>query len=237
MKKTLLIILTGSLLFTACRKEQDFTPQQQEEACLPQNINPMGRSYPCDSIASYSYTKTHCGLQPINSSSYWIYRDSLFTDGIFTSIKMDTLRFKSYISLPDSLIWWQPDMEVGLPSKLYITDSAIYTLSLRFFSPECVMDVKKEYSLFAGDTARYLSSFDDNAAMGQSYKIQQPYNCLAGSFSDCIAYEKNAPFFRKDVMIFKPGVGVVKYRTEKAQMGSPIIQLERISTLVSFYID
>ena len=197
----------------------------------------MGRSYACDSIAVFTYNKKHCGLFPLSTRSYWIYLDSIYTDGVFTSVKMDTLRFKSYISLPDSLIWWEPDMEIGLPAILYASDSAIFTNAFRFFSSDCIKDVKKEYSLFDGATAQYLTSFDDNAAMGRAEKLSAPTLCPAGSFSECILFEKNAPFFRKDVMIFKPGLGVVKYQTEKAALGSPIMKIDRISTLVSFSID
>ena len=237
MKKTFLSILVGSLILASCSKEQLQNPEEPEELCLPQIINPTGRSYPCDSIASYSYNKTHCGFFPLSIKSYWIYQDSLYTDGLFTSLKMDTLRFRSYISFPDSLIWWAPDMELGLPSVFYSNDSAIFTLALRFFSTDCLKDVKKEYCLFEGGSTQYLTSFDDNAAMGRSVKLTEPTVTPAGSFTDCILFEKNAPSFRKDVMTFKPGVGVIKYRTERAPMGSPDMKLERVSTLISIHID
>ncbi len=174
---------------------------------------------------------------PLGSKSYWIYLDSIYIDGIFSSIKLDTLRFKSYISLPDSLIWWEPDMELGLPSLLYANDSGIFTTAFRFFSPDCIRDVKKEYSLFEGASTQYLTSFDDNAAMGRSEKLVSPTVCPAGSFAECILFEKHAPFYRKDVMIFKPGVGVVKYQTEKAPMGSPMMKMDKISTLISYHIE
>ena len=128
-------------------------------------------------------------------------------------------------------------MELGLPSILYANDSAIFTTSFRFFSQDCIKDVKKEYTLFDGETSQYLTSFDDNAAMGKSVKLSSAVTCPAGNFDECIQFEKNAPFFRKDVMIFKPGVGVVKYQTEKAPMGSPTIKLEKISTLLSYHIE
>jgi hypothetical protein len=238
LKKNLLIILTGSLFFVSCRKEQQFSPTKPEEICLAQTTDPMGRSYSCDSIASFTYTKKQCGLMPLSSKSYWIYRDSLYTDGVFTSTKLDTLRFKSYISLYDSLIWWAPDMELGLPSMINVTDSSIYTLSMRFFTPECIKDVKKEYSIaFDGESIQYLTSFDDNAAMGRTSKMTGSVHCPAGNFSDCIQFEKNAPTFRKDVVIFKPGIGVLKYRTEKAPLGAPDVLLEKISTLISYHIE
>jgi hypothetical protein len=237
LKRTLLSILTGSLFLTSCSKVDLFDPREPEEICIPQFINPLGRSYACDSIAAYNYTKKHCGLLPLSTKSYWIYLDSIYTDGILSSVKRDTLRFKSYISLPDSLIWWEPDMDLGLPSILFANDSAIFTNTFRFFSQDCIKDVKKEYCLFDGETAQYLTSFDDNAAMGRSVKLSAAVACPAGNFDECILFEKNAPFFRKDVMIFKPGVGVVKYQTEKTPMGSSTMKLEKISTLLSYHIE
>lgn len=238
MKKTLLTLIIGSLFFVSCKKEHLFSPPTPEEICLPQTVDPAGRSYSCDSIASFTFTKRQCGLMPLSNKSYWIYLDSLYTDGIFSSTRLDTLRFKTYISLYDSLIWWAPDMELGLPSIMNVTDSSIYTLALRFFVPECVKDVRKEYSIsFDGEAVQYLTSFDDNAAMGRSSKMTGSISCPAGNFKDCIQFEKSAPTFRKDITIFKPGVGVVKYRTEKAPLGAPDVLLEKVSTLISFHIE
>lgn len=238
LKKTLLTLLIGSLFFVSCKKEQLLSPPKPEEICLPQTISPMGRSYSCDSIASFIYTKKQCGLMPMSSKSYWVYQDSIYTDGVFTSTLLDTLRFKTYISLYDSLIWWAPDMELGLPTIMNVTDSSIFTLGLRFFSSDCIKDVKKEYSIaFDGESVQYLTSFDDNAAMGRTSKIAESINCPAGNFNNCIQFEKNAFSFRKDVVIFKPGIGVLKYRTEKAPLGSPTVLLDKVSTLISFHIE
>ena len=236
MKRTLLPLLFGSLFFFACKKE-DRLDLLIKESCLPQVDNPAGRSYTNDALISISYTKMNCGFLPLSRTSYWVYQDSLFTNGVFTSVQYDTLRFKSYQSLPDMLVWWEPSMNIGLPDLLYSNDSAIFTADYRLFAPDPIRDAKKEYALFAGDSIKYLTSFDDNAAMGRSVKLEESINTAAGHFVDCILYEKKAPFYRKDQVFYKPGVGVVKYISEEAPMGSPVLLLQQVSTLVGYHID
>jgi hypothetical protein len=50
-------------------------------------------------------------------------------------------------------------------------------------------------------------------------------------------FEKKAPFFRKDQVFFKPGLGVVKYFYEEAPMGSMVMDMQKISTLVSAHLE
>ena len=82
----------------------------------------------------------------------------------------------------------------------------------------------------------YLTNFEDVAAMGKAVKINETYNTPAGSFNDCILFEKKAPFSRRDQVIFKPGVGVLRYTSEIA-MRSPEFKMQEVSTLVSFHLD
>ncbi len=175
---------------------------------------------------------------PLSRNSFWVYEDSFFSGGTFQKLSYDTLRFThTYQSLSDNLIWWEPNMEVGLPQLLYANDSAIFMANYRFFAEDPIRDAKQEYALFSGDSIQYLTSFDDNAAMGRSVKLNSKFKTPAGHFEGCILFEKKAPFYRKDQVIFKPGLGVIKFVSEEAPMGSPILQLKQVSTLVSFHLD
>ncbi len=235
MKKVILLILIGSSLFFSCKKESFIPPV---EACLLQTDNPATRSYSSDSLMAVTYTGKNCGLLPLNKNNYWIYLDSIFNNGVFQQVQYDTLRFvKTYLSLSDNLIWWQANMEVGLPDLLYSSDSSIFSIEQRMFSADPVWDARKEFSLFSGETANYLTHFDDNAAQGKSVKLDGDLATPAGEFPDCIQFEKNARSYRKDEIYFKPGIGVVKYSQEKAPMGSPVIKLQQVSTLIGFHIE
>ena len=155
----------------------------------------------------------------------------------FQKVQFDTLRFrKTWKSLTDELVWWESNISIGLPDKLYANDSAFFKIEDRFFTPG-IVDVKKDFSLFPGDSIRYLASFEDAAAMGRSLKMQETIKTPAGSFSDYVYFEKNARNYRKDQVYFKPGVGVVKYIQEKAPMGSPHIMLQQVCTLISYHIE
>jgi hypothetical protein len=206
-------------------------------ACLSQTDDPGPRSYTCDDITAVSYTGKYCGILPISNKSYWVYQDSLFDNGVFVRAQYDTLRFTSaFKTSPDNLIWFEPNIEVGLPSRLYFNAEGIFQMEKRMFT-ECYWDASKEFVLPEGDSAKYLTHFDDNAAFGRSVKLTGTLKTPAGSFVDCVLFEKDAKFYRKDQVYFKPGLGVVKYICEEAPMGSPFIKLQQISTLVKYYTE
>jgi len=233
LKKTYLSILIGSILFFGCKKE-NFAPA---ETCELQTDNPSGRSYATDSVVAFSYAKKNCGILPLSSKNYWIYEDSVFNDGAFIKVQYDTLRYTStWKSLTDNLIWWESNIFIGLPGRLYANDSAFFEMENRMFTPG-IIDAKQDFALFTGDSVRYLTSFEDNAAMGRSVKMQSAFKTPAGNFDDCILFEKNARNYRKDQVYFKPGLGVVKYIMEKAPMGTRDIKLQQVSTLVAFHIE
>lgn len=212
-------------------------PVSNTKTCESQTANPTGKSYPADSVISYICLETHCGIMPLSSKNYWVYEDSFFTNGVFSNVQFDTLRYlKTKKSLSDGLVWWEGNISVGLPDFLYANDSSIFDLSERLFIPG-VLDVKKEFGLFAGDSIKYLTSFEDAAAMGRSLKIESPVQTPAGVFSECIFFEKNSRNYRKDQVYFKPGLGVIKYIQEKAPIGQRVIKLQQISTLVSVHIE
>jgi hypothetical protein len=233
LKKTLLFLLIGTSLITACSKNVI----NQPEGCEFQTDNPSGRSYSSDSVIAINYTKKNCGIMPMSSKNYWIYEDSLFVDGNFMRVQIDTLRYdKTWQSLEDNLVWWESNITIGLPTKFYANDSAFFQMKDRMFTPD-IIDTKKDFSLFAGDSIRYLTSFDDNAATGRSVKMNTTIVTPAGEFNNWILFEKNARFFRRDQVYFYPGLGVIRYTREEAPSGTREIKIQRIATLLAYHIE
>ncbi len=237
LKKTIVSILIGSTFLLACRKGDFLQLKTVTEPCELQTANPAGRSYPADSVVAFTCTQKHCGILPLSSKNYWIYEDSIFSDAVFTKVQFDTLRYlTTKKSLPDGLVWWEGNISVGLPDILFANDSSFFELADRLFTPD-IKDVKKEFGLFPGDSLRYLTSFEDAAALGRSLRFETPLETSAGTFDDCFYFEKNARNYRKDQVFFKPGIGVIKYIMEKAPIGQRVIKLQQVSTLVSFHIE
>lgn len=207
------------------------------QPCQVQTENPSGRSYESSSIVEYNCPDKHCGLVPFSNKNYWVYEDSIFSNGVFLRVEFDTLRYASTRkSLSDGLVWWNADKFVGIPATVYSNESAFFTLADRLFIPN-VVDAKKDFIIPETDSAKYLTSFDDIAANGLSLRLSEPVSTPAGDFSGCIYFEKNARFFRKDQVYFKQGVGVLKYIQEKSAPGDRTIKLQQVSTLVSFHIE
>ncbi len=231
-----LYLLITTLFFASCAKDE-IVPPVTEEQCIAQTSNPAGRSYSNDSVIVFNCTSKHCGIIPLSTKNYWVYEDSIFSDGVLQKVQLDTLRYSTtYKSLSDGLVWWQASMDIGLPETLYANDSTLFSISDRVFMPD-VKDAKKEYGLFAGDSLRYLANFEDAAAQGRSLKISGNFKTPAGSFNDYLYFEKNARNYRKDQVYFEPGIGVLKYIQEKAPMGTRFLKLQQISTLVSYHIE
>ncbi|HMT73353.1 MAG TPA: hypothetical protein PKA77_04760 [Chitinophagaceae bacterium] len=236
MKKVTLYLLITTIFFASCAKDE-IVPPVTEEQCIAQTSNPAGRSYSNDSVIVFNCTSKHCGIIPLSTKNYWVYEDSIFSDGVLQKVQLDTLRYSTtYKSLSDGLVWWQASMDIGLPETLYANDSTLFSISDRVFMPD-VKDAKKEYGLFAGDSLRYLANFEDAAAQGRSLKISGNFKTPAGSFNDYLYFEKNARNYRKDQVYFEPGIGVLKYIQEKAPMGTRFLKLQQISTLVSYHIE
>lgn len=243
LKQTITLLSVSILLFSACRKENRFANElptdlkPAKESCIPQTDNPANRSYSSDSVVVVQYSQNNCGLIPLSNKNYWVYEDSIFADGLFQRVKLDTLRYSSkYKSLSDGLIWWESNFYAGIPQLLYANDSSLFIMGDRLFT-QGVKDVIKDFSLFDGDSVRYLTSFEDAAAMGRSVKLSGNYVVAGESYSDCIFFEKNARDYRRDRVYFKPGVGVIKYIHEKSPMGQRSIKLQQVLTLVDFHIE
>jgi hypothetical protein len=237
LSKLLLPLIILSIFFFACRKES-FTPVAEPVVpCQLQIENPAGRSYSAESVVEYTCTEKHCGILPLSRKNYWVYEDSVYSNGIFQKVQFDTLRYTSNKkSLSDGLIWWEGNVSVGLPETLYANDSAFFIMSNRLFTSD-IKDVKKEYSIPVGDSLKYLTSFQDAAANGRTLKLTTPVQTSFGTFNDCIYFEKNARNYRKDQVFFKPGLGVVKYIREEAAPGDRIIKLQQVSTLIAVHIE
>ncbi|MBI5857412.1 MAG: hypothetical protein HZB42_07150 [Sphingobacteriales bacterium] len=236
MKKTIATLFVASLCLLACTKSELLRPSAIE-LCVPQTNNPAGKSYNNDSIIAYSCTNKHCGILPLSTRNYWIYEDSVFNNGVFVKVQYDTLKYSvTKRSLSDGLTWWESSVNIGLPNLLYANDSTFFGLTDRLFTPG-FKDVKKEFGLFAGDSVKYLTSFNDIAAQGRSLKIGNTLKTENDSFDNCLYFEKNARNYRKDQVFFKEGIGVIKYIREEAPMGQRVIKLQQISTLVAYHIE
>jgi len=240
LKKKLVTLATASItLLASCKKEVVIEPPPRiiAEMCMAPMINPSGRSYSSDSLISFDCTASFCGLMPLNSKNYWVYEDSIFNNGVFVRVQYDTLRYsRTWRSIQDGLVWWQGSFDIGLPLKLFASDSALFRIDNRLFTPG-ILDVKKDYGMFEGDSLRYLASFEDIAAQGRSVKLNTAITTWAGIFTNIVLFEKNARSYRRDQVYFKPGFGVIRYIQERAPMGSPILKLQKICTLVDFHIE
>jgi len=237
LKQTILTLILGWMFMLSCSKDNQI-PVPVFTTCEIQLDNPSGRVYTSDSVVAFSCYKNLCGILPLSLKNYWVYQDSIFVDGKFSQSRFDTLRFiSSWKSMTDNLIWWQSNLEVGLPALLYSNDSAIFQLNNRLFTSG-IKDVRKEFGLFTGDSVKYITSFsDDAAALGRAVKIETAFTTAAGTFTNCLFFEKNARNYRRDDIYFSPGIGVVRYVHEMAPMGTYNVQIQKISTLVAFHIE
>jgi hypothetical protein len=228
--RLLFLLISLSITFTACRK--DAAPA--DNSCIPQQGNPHLRSYAVDSVTANVPTAKHCGLLPLASSYQWIYLDSIYTNGSLSAVLKDTLQFTQVRKTPDGLTWWIPGKYIGLPANLYSNDSSVFLMEKRLFAMPEIWDAKREFHVFAADSVRYLTSFGDVGAIGKAVKSSTPLQTGAGSFSGCILFEKNSPGYRKEKIWLHPGTGVIRFVHEQAAPGSSVLQLRRVSTLVSY---
>lgn len=238
MKKETLSILFIAFIFASCQKEVlEEVVLAKQVPCVEQKINPAGRSYVTDSLIEYQCTEKHCGFISLSTKNYWVYQDSIFTDGVFVNVKMDTLRYnKTYLSKKDGLTWWKGNKEIGLPKILYANDSSFFSADILLFSPETTA-ANKSYGLFTGDSVRYLSNIEDIRATGRSLKINEDVYVPAGKFTEVLLFEKNANFFGSDQLLYKQGVGVLKFTQMRVPVGDWENKKQIVSTLVAYHIE
>jgi hypothetical protein len=79
LKKTLLSLITGSILFVACKKTDYMLDIPVAKQACDTNNQPFGKIL-FDSVVSYNCTTRHCGIMPMGKNNYWVYQDSIFTD-------------------------------------------------------------------------------------------------------------------------------------------------------------
>lgn len=236
LKNNFIPLIALMILFSACQKEFNVASPVVAEACSVKIDNPAGRTYPSDSLVPFFYTKKHCGIMPLNKSNYWVYQDSIFNNGVFAKVQNDTFHFIStWRSFPDSLVWWETSLQIGLPQKLFATDSSFFEIETDLLPG--LVTARKSFGLFQGDSIHYLTSFGDIAAFGRAIKLQSALKTSAGNFSDCILFEKNSPRYRKEQVFFKPELGVIKYIVETVTQGSSVLQQQQVSTLVAFHFE
>lgn len=235
MSKFLATLLAGSLLFTACSKNGYYPlPEPVSKTnCVPAKENPAGRTYSGEWVATFDCTENFCGIMPMSRLSYWVYEDSIYNEGVFSHVVLDTLRFSRQVkTIQDGLVWWKPNREIGLPELMYANDSSFFSLTERNFSPG-TWDSKKDFGLFAGDSIRFQASFSDIAATGRGLHMYTPIETDMGKLSDYFYFEKLARNYRRDQVWIKPGIGVIRYTTEQANAGYPrVVTLRKVSTLV-----
>jgi hypothetical protein len=238
LKKTLLYLLAIPVTLLSCSKEaMDLPETPVAEPCVMQSGNPSGRTYSSDSVVAFTCTSKHCGILSLSAKNYWVYQDSIFQDGMFLRVQLDTLRFsKTWKSLSDDLVWWEANMNIGLPEKLYANDSALYSIEDSYFI-QGKMSSRKELRMLSTDSTRFLSSFEDIAAQAKILRLNAIISAPAGNFSDCIYFEKYSRNYRKDQVFFKPGIGVIRYVREMAPMGTSLLKMQQVSNLVSIHIE
>ena len=67
--------------------------------------------------------------------------------------------------------WWEKQYFCGHSGNILYSMILLYLpIEAEFFTP-VFKDVKKDFSLFSGDSVSYLASFEDDA-IGRSLKIQ-----------------------------------------------------------------
>ena len=240
MKSSTLALAIIALTIYSCSKMDSAELQQEPPVaapCIGQTGNPAGKSYTADSVVAYTCTSRHCGIIPMSAKNFWIYEDSIFQDGNFLRVQLDTLRFTSNRkSLSDELVWWEATINVGLPEWLYANDSAIFSMNESWFLAG-QLNSRREFGQISADSARYLSAFEDIAAQAKTIKLTAPVSSPAGTWNDCLYFEKYSRNYRKDQVFFEPGIGVIRYVHEMAAPGTSQLRMQQVSRLVSYHLE
>lgn len=240
--------------FSSCRRQNNFF--QQEVICLHNNMPVTGPSVLYSAgLQQVSYDSAICGFMPMHKDAYWIYTDSFFnSDGSLSLVSQDTLRitgiFKSPLS--PSLFWRMASRNrKGMNGLFYTTDSLLYSLQAAFAVPTYFQaDTWAGYRA-AGypmphppatgprntDTLFTMNAVSDMAYMEKTFPYHETVNVPAGSYSDCIGFHKFLNI-TSEQMIFKPGVGMVKYISYYSNFSSMFSygSVKQVSVLTSYHL-
>lgn len=197
----------------------------------PNQPPPFSYSDGISSLIKTDYNKNHCGYFPLSRNNYWVYLDSLYdNNGIFVKTVIDTLRFTKTYQAPDSIIWWEPNINPGVLRFMYSTDSVCYALGggdnggihLRWFYP------------IASDSTVEWPHFSHSTFLGKAYKINTTITTPAGNFSDCLFYQKLLFISGNPMDItFKPYIGILKFKHYNYLTTRPY----KISTLLAYHLE
>ncbi len=228
MLKTILVIPLFFITVISCNKEN--TSQADSICEHPNQLPPFGYNS-STTFTAVNYDKNHCGYFPLSKKNYWVYLDSNFNNntGVFINTLIDTLRFIETRQSPDGIIWWHPNIFGIVLPFMYSTDTLVYTLGNNWGGKPAV----KWFYPIQSDSAIDGSNYTDIVGVSKAYKINSTVTVPAGSFSDCILYQKLVTFPSVLETIFKPGIGVLRFK----QYDHATSKLYKISTLLTYHLE
>lgn len=243
------------LLLSSCRRQTDFF--RQDVACIHNGPLQAGPALLISAgLQQVSYDSAICGFMPMHKDAYWIYTDSFFNnDGSLSSISQDTLRVKGISKSPlsPSLFWTMGSRNrKGMNGMFYTTDSLLYSIQTAFTSPAYLQGNTWAGYRAAGyprprpiiadprytDTLFTMNAVSDMAYMEKVFTYNEIITVPSGSYKDCIGVHKflYTPF--SDQLIFKPGLGMVKYISYYDGSGAMFSYgaVKQVSVLTSYHL-
>lgn len=242
------------LLLSSCRRQTDFF--RQDVACIHNGPIQAGPALLATAgLQQVSYDSAICGFMPMHKDAYWIYTDSLFNnDGSLSSVRLDTLRVTAIFKSPlgPSLFWRMASgNRKGMNGLFYTTDSLLYSIQIAFAIPAYF-----EGDTWAGyraagypmprpiiadprytDTLFTMNAVSDMAYMEKVFTCKEIITVPSGSYKDCIAVHKFL-YPASEQMIFKPGVGMVKFISYYGGSGGMFSYgaVKQVSVLTSYHL-
>jgi hypothetical protein len=222
-----------SVLCFFCKKESKNISANGNETCLKNSAIPVGPFTPVNT----DYNKNHCGYLPLGKKNYWVYVDSVFNATGFQYAKIDTVRFDVTSITSDSTIWWSQSTPTSVmyPRYLYSMDSTTYVLAGAWGYNA----TKWFYSIPLDSTNEDCRS-TDVSSFCIAKKMTSPVIVPAGSFTNCMYYEKLG-FHGNGInsaIWFKPGIGGLRSVTYLGSTWGILTgQLLRTSTLIGYFIE
>ncbi len=183
------------------------------------------------------HDKNHCGYLPLGKKNYWVYLDSVFNGSGFQYSQLDTVRFTVNSITTDSVIWWSQSSQTNFayPKYLYSTDSTTYVLAGAWG-----YNAVKWFYTIPGETANEDCHSTDVSSICIAKKHNIPVIVPAGSFTNCMYYEKLGFYgnLANTAIWFKAGVGVLRSEVYLGSTWGVLTgSLLRTSTLVKYFIE